>query len=224
MTNHLARKRNQSVEDISRDLMEKLRAGTLTKEEFEALGFDRTPYGILDNYQAFTDATLVRWKCREKITKECSWFIFTARWLSELQRLVEGKRVVEVCAGTGVLGPLMEARGIEWICTDIEPGGDHVRQLDAFDRLELLSLQPDVLFAAWIPYGSILDCALAQTRCPLILVGESPGGCTGSEDLYEHEAWETAISPSDLYPAFEDVPQWDGIHDHTMLINWPERP
>jgi hypothetical protein len=208
-------------------LIAKLRDGTLTKEDFSGKGFDSCAYrdvrkatGGADDFEAFYQLTHLRWQVRKYVTNECSWSIFTKAWLDALGELLEGRRVVEVCAGTGILGPLMASRGVEWICSDVEPQDEHVLCIDAFEAEDILHLQPDVIFASWIPYTAAIDMTLVETRCPLILVGESPGGCTGSEELWDHDAWKEAIEPSSLIPDFEDVLQWDGIHDHTMLLNW----
>ena len=205
-------------------LIDLLHTGRLTREYFSSKGFDQSGWKQMFSSpypsETFYQLTTIRWKVRNLTTKECSWFLPTAAWLDAMARLLEGRRVVEVCAGNGILGPLMEERGIEWICSDREPQHEHVLHINAFDSDDILHLQPDVIFAAWIPYTSEIDKSLAETRCPLIIVGECPGGCTGSEDFYEHDAWREAIDPRELITNFEDILQWDGIHDHTMMINW----
>jgi len=147
-------------------------------------------------------------------TEPCALCVPTVEWLDSLVRVLAGRRVVEVCAGTGVIAGLMRRRGVDWTATDWEPRGENVRKLDALEAVK--NLNPEVIFASWIPYRSRLDVRLAETGLPLILVGENYG-CTGSEEFW---AKYEPVPLTELYSDFEDVPNWDGIHDFTSALNW----
>ena len=150
---------------------------------------------------------------REVFTREIGWFIPTAEYLDALARVVQTRKVVEVCAGTGLFGKLMRGRGANWISTDLEPWPNS-EDVSKFDALEAVrALNPDIVFAGWIPYGSTLDYELARLGHPCIYVGEGWGGCTGSEKFWERQGKDGyRIKDSELCP---DVSQWIGIHDRT---------
>ena len=192
------------------DLISRTKAGTLTRSHFNRL--------FNPDYRSreFSEISL-RYRTRDLFTKQCSWCVPTANWSSSIARLVRGKgRVLEVCAGRGTIAALMQRhRKVEWIATDVESEDDHVAAFDAMDAVS--EYKPDIIFASWIPYECSLDGDLAELGLPLIVVGEGCGGCTGDGSIWEHEPEGAA----ELYPWFEDVPQWDGIHDYTSLTHWP---
>ena len=65
---------------------------------------------------------------REVYVRSVSWSVYTVEYIDRLKRLVKevsGKdnpSVLEVCAGNGVLGKVMD----NWTCTDISPTKSHV--------------------------------------------------------------------------------------------------
>jgi len=102
----------------------------------------------------------------------------------------------------------------------------------------------DAVFASWIPYEQPWDRELANLcadkNVPLVIIGEGGGGCTGSDDFWGYRAYSDEYDdegdpiPEELLPKlperrydvtcadslvtnFRDVPQWDGIHDHTYF-------
>ena len=84
----------------------------------------------------------------------------------------------------------------------------------------VIHFQPDIIFVSWIPCESTIDNILADLQVPMIMIGEGKHGCTGSNLLWENHdiSWEDNMD--NIYPGLKDVPQWDGIHDRTWLINW----
>ena len=170
---------------------------------------------------------------RRYYTMNCSWAIYTIEWIEDIAQLVKGKRVVEICAGRGILGPIMKKHGIEWICTDFRPprGVTHVKKLDAVEAVK--TLEPDIVFASWIPYKSTeLDYEIACMGIPMIIVGEGWGGCTGSQKFWGSYTWleeeekkdddvprpYEVISARSVKEDFRDVPQWDTVHDYTSFV------
>lgn len=155
---------------------------------------------------------------RDVYVSEVSWAIYTKEYIESLARLLKGKRVLEVCAGRGVLQPLMQARGVDWKSTDAIriPGENHVITMKADQALEYYD-HAEVVFASWVPLGANWDSVLLD-KLPLIIVGEVMG-CTGGQDFTEAaEKIENKFEPAERFDWFKDVPQWEGIHDFTMVI------
>lgn len=156
---------------------------------------------------------------RDVYVSEVSWAIYTKEYIESLARLLKGKRVLEVGAGRGVLEPLMQARGVDWKSTDAIriPGENHVITMKADQALEYYD-HAEVVFASWVPLGANWDAVLLD-KLPLIIVGEGAYGCTSGQDFCEAvEKMDNTFEPAERFDWFSDVPQWDGIHDFTMVI------
>ena len=202
------------------------RAGRMTKRMFES-------FAHADRYGGY--------ERRNNYAKAVSWSAYTSEFIDSLAKIVRGKKVLEVCAGNGVLGPIMRSRGIEWISTDEDPLSNHyivkksvsdtgTVRMDAITAIR--TYRPDIVFASWIPYESDLDTKIMEERIPMILVGEGYGGCTGCQEFWGHGKYNydteeydngkeidyTIERAVDKFPGFQDVTQWDGIHDQTYIV------
>jgi hypothetical protein len=177
---------------------------------------------------------------RQFYCKAVSWAIYTTDFLDSIQRLLAGCRVLEVCAGRGVLSRVLRGRGEDWTATDLNPVTDDVVEMDAIEAVR--QYKPDVIVASWIPYTSDLDVRLAELAKELgiimVVIGEGNGGCTGTEALWnrsresyydwraddgEEEVTNDSVdwnieSVSYLFDWFVDVPRWDGINDYTSIV------
>ena len=199
--------------DVAYDLISRMVDGELTNEQIDHI-VKRGPYdSFLETMYARGFAT--QW----------SWFLFGQEWLDDIARIVRGRHVLELFAGNGWVARLMQQRGVDWLATDVKPGNDWVVEYDVeqfpqnfLESSWYLDYDFDIIFASWIPYGSALDALIASYGKPMIVVGEGFGGCTGSEEFW---AKYGAAYVTEVYPGFHDVPQWDGIHDGTWLVNWP---
>lgn len=190
-----------------RTLVSAGQSGTLTKAMF----YDIVGGGFLGAPDSFY--------LRDVYVKAVSWSVYTTEYLEGLARLLRGHRVLEVCAGTGILAAHMQARGLDWKATDLEPVNDLVEKVDALAAVSIF--KPEVVFVSWIPYTSDLDGHLVDAatkhRIPLIVVGEGNGGCTGSGGLWSRPA-RRLYCEDDLFDWFSDVPTWPGIHDFTTVV------
>ncbi|MAP23846.1 MAG: hypothetical protein CL582_23190 [Alteromonadaceae bacterium] len=173
---------------------------------------------------------------RDYYVYRCAWAIFTKDWIDAMENFMREhgvNKIVEVCCGSGMLGPIFRERGFDWISSDEQaPEEEHVLQEEAL--LSVKKHKPDMVFASWIPYRSTLDydlaCLISEMKIPMILVGEGHGGCTGSSQLWsgikgaEGPDWSIEQTPVptpyhiEHYPLEEDVAQWNGLHDMTTLI------
>ena len=145
---------------------------------------------------------------RHVYTQQVSWAIFTAEYLDSLHELLAHLarqsriRVVEVCAGRGVLAAPMRARGIDWIATDASPPADAhspVQQSGALDAVRAHSDVSVVFWAWWSsqrtseanaePEEQPEDRRLAEYcvshGIPVVFISEPPGGITGSRALWD---------------------------------------
>lgn len=193
-------------------LLQKMLDGELHHDEFTQ--HYPSSYMFMSNFEE-----------RQEFTKY-SWAIITIEYIQSLISLTKGKKVLEVCAGHGLVTKLMNKQeGCEWIATDKKGENeygiimtDHVIKIEAMEAV--IHFQPDILFVSWIPYTSILDSELADLEVPMIMVGESSGGCTGSNLIWDKKQIDYECNMAKIYPDLQDVPQWSGIHDRTWLINW----
>lgn len=76
------------------------------------------------------------------------------------------------------------------------------------------------VFYSWWSRAEVDEDFLVASEClehgvPLVLVGEGPGGCTGSSMFWSSVP---ARPLTELEPAFEDVPRWDGCSDRTWCV------
>lgn len=165
---------------------------------------------------------------RSEFTKH-SWHIITTEYLSTLEYLTKGFNVLEVCAGGGHTSRLMnQIDGCKWVATDINVGrdnsfgtiwGKNVIKMEASEAI--IHFQPDIIFVSWIPYGDKLDLEIASMEVPVIIVGESHKGCTGSEEFFKR--YINNISPLYKYNLnLSDVTQWMRVYDQTYII-YPEK-
>ena len=102
---------------------------------------------------------------RHVYTRSVSWALYTSEYLESLHRLLaaitskhtSGRaiRVLEVCAGGGVLAALMKARGFVWMATDANPPASASGEVS--QRSALAAVQEateggsavDVVFFSW---------------------------------------------------------------------------
>jgi len=212
-------------------LVERGRGGLLTQADF------KRAFSLLRQTEQFST-----YIAREYYTTQVSWAIYTEEWMDSMAKILKNNNVLEVCAGRGVLINPMQMRGVRWTATEATvPTGGHsdLIQQEALEAVR--SRNPDVVFASWIPYESTLDQELMllckEKQIPLILVGESPGGCTGSHTFGKEylDEWEVEKGEETCLAApfwrksmdtifeqyvlgdFRDVPVWDGIHDYTCV-------
>ena len=194
-----------SLEAQYQTLVAGSRGGALTREQFAEI--------VPDHFRAmrerdFNPHTILNsFMLRERYIRDIGFLVITEGYLNSLTRLVRGRRVLEVCAGKGLLQGLMRGRGIDWTSTDTDPWTGDITSMPALEAVE--HFQPEVVFASWVDYGSPLDTELAQ-RVPCVLLKED---CTGSESLWDRDGFDIRHLPD----WFEDVPNWPGIHDRTLM-------
>lgn len=162
-----------------------------------------------------------RYEQRREHTKSKGWHITTAETAAVLANYLKGKKVLEVASGTGYLAAHMRRLGVEqYTAVDLyinywEMNSPNYGSIvgDAFEHVDG---DYDVIVMAWPPYAAPFGKDIVKRMRPgqtLILQGESWGGCTGSDKMFE--------LLTDHFREDEDVSeelnfkhiQFDGIHD-----------
>jgi hypothetical protein len=119
--------------------------------------------------------------------------------------------ILEVGAGTGTLGRLLRAAGVDCISTDAQPWTERGDVLAMDGEAALAAYPGRSVLCAWPGYQSGWLTALLARFQPgqrLLLVGEGQGGCTGDDALFETLAtWQEV----EVYR--RAIWTWDGIHD-----------
>ena len=189
------------------ELAEKAARGTLTAAEFDDLN------------------SLHDYRDRDTFVRHASWHVPTVEWLDAMAKELEGARVLEVAAGRGLLGPLMRARGLRWICTDAEPpeplhDWHPCRPVEMDAVAAAATLDHDVIFWGWWPYGGPDDdCQVAEMTLTggkrLYVVGEDSGGCNGSDRWTEDFTCPYRMECL----SYIRTPSWYGIHDNTWRVH-----
>lgn len=126
--------------------------------------------------------------------------------------------LVEGGAGTGYWASLIKKAGGDIVCYDHAPPGEtrniyehkrtyHPVKMGSYEKM--VQHRDRNLFLCWPPYDTPMGYQHIKEHDGknLILIGESQGGCTGDDDMFNliHERY-------DLIEIVE-IPRWYGIHD-----------
>lgn len=115
----------------------------------------------------------------------------TAEWaeaLADAIRPLDPKRILEVGAGSGVLGQALMEQGISLHMTDPAGDGD-VERLGAAEALS--RHRPDMVVSCWLPFDLGAEKIIMSdpgVRWHLAIVQEGPG-FAGSEALWHNTDW-----------------------------------
>lgn len=126
--------------------------------------------------------------------------LITEDYLDRLSEVLKNKKVLEVCSGQGFLGKGLFDRGVSIKCTDDFSWKDKyswgrnkfsVEKLDAINALNKYIANIDIVIVSWVPHDSTLDVEILRyirannADVLFFVIGESPGGATGSELLFD---------------------------------------
>jgi hypothetical protein len=152
---------------------------------------------------------------RHSLCKRYSWTIPDPETLAFVVEHSRG-RLVDPMAGTGYWGWLLEQHGIDVAAYDIEPGTNSFHEgaplystVEKLDGAEAVKLHTDrTLFLSWPPMDDVGARILhAYQGGRVIFIGESEGGCTGDDELFERlgKEWDEVAARVPV--------QWNGLHD-----------
>lgn len=154
---------------------------------------------------------------RHDLTSRYAWSIISPGDIAWITRILDGRSVVEIGAGTGYWAWQLEQAGVDMAAYDPNPPaadntyckhGPYTTVLP--DDASAAAKHPDrALLMVWPPYGgSHARHALSVYQGDLLIyAGEGPGGCTADDDFYsllDAEWTELAVSPHHT--------TWWGIH------------
>lgn len=162
---------------------------------------------------------------RDRLTRHYAWAVPTDEAIAAIAAL---SPIIEIGAGTGYWAMLLAQAGADIVAYDFAPPGGpftnpYRHQHTWFDiqrgSWEVLEQYPDrALFLCWPPYDDSMaaDCLDAYRGNNFAYIGESCGGCNGTDEFFEllHEQWQCEQK---IF-----IPQWDGIHDYLSIYRRKE--
>lgn len=159
---------------------------------------------------------------RQTIIAKSSWFLITEQQIAYLANALRDLNVIEIAAGTGYLATALRSSGVrQYRAIDSRQSHYTKRSINygveylAFEDLPITELHSyDAVVMTWAPYADTLAANVVKSMCKgqlLYLQGESEGGCTGDDELFQLLATQFEEIETEL----EDLehPQWNGIHD-----------
>ncbi|MCM1440503.1 MAG: hypothetical protein NC131_15085 [Roseburia sp.] len=177
----------------------------------------------------FSDTFFISSIIREEHIKRFTFPCFSKEVINDLVVHINGKKCLEVCAGTGWLSKLLHDAGVNIIATDLGTWENNkfdtwktkFIEVDMIDALKAIDKYSDVeiVIMSWPEYGSPL-ANLVLNKCletgkELIYIGEDSGGCTADDTFFE-TLYEKDL---DMEPISDYYVPFDGIHDNIYAIN-----
>lgn len=162
-----------------------------------------------------------RYEQRRDYTKKNGWFILTDETATHLAEFLKGKKTLEVASGTGYVAAHMRQRGVEdYTAIDLYVNYWHMDSPNygsmVGDALDHDYSDYEVVVMGWPPLGAPFGRKVVQKLRKdqiLILQGESWGGCTGSDQMFNLIGDHFNIDEELSDKLNEKHIQFDGIHD-----------
>ena len=173
---------------------------------------------------------------RSYLLRISSFSLITRDWVSELATTMkeyskkEHPKVLEVCAGLGVLSFALNECGCDCIPTDskTEVGTFNwddqwmdVKELDWVDAVKKYGSDVDFVVCSWPRHGVsqvIKEFSIVNPGAPFIYIGEGWGGCTADDEFFEHS--EKHYFQSFLSEVNRKYQRWEGIHDSVYAMQY----
>jgi hypothetical protein len=154
---------------------------------------------------------------RATLTRNNVWVLVDLLWTKELAYYLDGRSVLEVMGGQGYLAKALAHHGVNIHSTDIDPSGPviEVEKLSAVEAVLKYS-DRDILLMSWPPYddGVCEQAASFWTKNKeIIVIGEGPGGCTGSDKFWRNYRCKNIKIRT---------PSWPGTHDRLYIGTYKE--
>ena len=159
-----------------------------------------------------------RFEHRNKFLEECSFAVPTREAITVIKEFVDGRRLLEVGAGSGLWARLLTDAGLEVVAVDRKSRNDvkHSKffpvQRGTAARGVREHRDCKALLLCWPDYDTHMAAdALKEFQGDrLVYIGEGDGGCTGNEAFHKSlRSWKLVAT---IY-----IPQWPGIHDDVSL-------
>jgi hypothetical protein len=159
---------------------------------------------------------------REKYIEQFGFVLLTREVLITLANQLQGKKVVDVGAGSGYLSAELEKRGVDIIASDM--GGMEclqyrirrvIKRDHEGDSLRLLPGNYDAVIMCW-PHGSFAARVITMMKSgqTLIYEGEGQGGCTANDDFFDILDKRWRAQDRQTKELNKRHVQFSGIHDY----------
>ncbi len=131
---------------------------------------------------------------RDVYTSFCSWCIVTDKWISEIAKLLEGKKCIEIMAGNGLISHALQTHGIDITPYDNFSWNYHKTFTTVYDMdaVECASdLTYDYIICSWPPCEGTDICRVVKNmyhknpKAKLIYIGEWENGCNAPESFFK---------------------------------------
>ncbi len=169
-------------------------------------------------------------KLRHGYIQAFGFSIITSEELNALKRMLHGKRLLEVGAGSGYISRLLAESGADVTASEMggwssygEAGANPYQRDHEGDSVGMVSSQFDTVLMAWPPLGKPFAAEVARRMSAgqtLFHLGEGAGGCTGDATFYEELADESKWLRMDQ--ECEDLNAvhlcFEGIRDHWRVF------
>jgi uncharacterized UPF0146 family protein len=125
------------------------------------------------------------------LTESGTWCIYSAEFIRELARQLQGRRVLEVGAGEGVLSRFLHEAGVDIVGTDNYSWSRHIKfgaNVEKREAAEALKhYQPEAVICSWAPPDNLFEQDIF--RCPTVetyfAIGSSHHFASGNRDTYQ---------------------------------------
>ena len=150
----------------------------------------------------------------------------TENYIRPLSKFLDGKKVIELMCGKGLISKRLKAHGVDIRATDNNNWGiSDNPDIEIKDALEVVkdNLDVDYFILAWSPLNDTIDLEiLNQIRennknQKLIVIGESYG-CTGSEEFFD-EAIEVTPEDKNFLLAQQNYESLGNIRDSLEMYH-----
>lgn len=167
---------------------------------------------------------------RDKFIEKGIYALITEDFLDNLSCFFEDKKVLEIMGGRGYLAKGLLDRGVNLKVTDDmswkeklgwSKGYTKIEKLDALSAVIKYGRKCDYILLSWSPYEVNIDyevlCLMRKINplCKIVVIGEGPGGCTGSDDFHKNMKRVNEQCSGILNNSFDN---WDCIHDHVYIV------
>lgn len=173
---------------------------------------------------------------RDEATVKWAWAIPDPKTLDFIHAHLEGRKVVDMGAGTGYWAWMLSQMGVDVAAYDLHPPRegentyhskvpDHLEEhanVQWYDvqqgdhrKLRLLSNRDRVLLLSWPPYDKPMGYEALKSfkGDTVIYIGEGSGGCTGDRDF--HDLLGREWDEIDYFP----IARWEGVRDYASIYD-----
>lgn len=191
---------------------------------------EEVPVDLFDAYE--TNGFILTTSVHSKLMEAGYFARVTQKFSKGLsEKIGKDSTILDPMAGKGFFVKAMREQGVKTIGTDDKSwksqlDDSQIENIDAVESLKKYGNQVDHVVLAWSPLENDIDNQLYKTikqdypHITIILIGESQGGCTGSDNFwqsYEEDYENDKISVDFDQCGYRTTA---GLHDHVTFIKF----